>query len=225
MIIENLTKSYGKKEVLKNLSLTAEEGLIHGIIGSNGAGKTSLFQCITNMEDYSGKIRLTGNPRIGYLPASLFYYSNMKGMEYIEFCLIARKQPVDKIRIEEMNRLFELPLQQYATEYSTGMKKKLALMTLALEQNDLYILDEPFNGLDLSATLLLKQLVIKWRETGKTILISSHIISSLTDICDKIHYLKGGEIRKTYTDFNCIESDILQYDSSDMLEKLDRIRW
>ncbi len=221
--IYNLTKSYGKKLVLNDLELNIEPNQIHGLVGSNGAGKTTLFNCIYNLHKYSGGIQIMDKVQVGYMPTSLFFYPNMQAMEYIEFCLAARKQKIEKSRIEKVNQLFDLPLKEYAAEYSTGMKKKLMLMALFLQNNDLYLLDEPFNGLDLSASLLLKHIMLKLKNSKKTILISSHIISSLTDVCDNISYLKAGYIYKTYQkqEFNLIENEITQNDIKERLSILD----
>jgi len=212
IIIKNLHKNYGTQTVLNNLSLELEEEHIHGLIGENGAGKTTLFECLRNLQKFEGEIIIPPNLKIAYLPATLFFYSNLKGSEYLEFCLSARKEPVDKNKINRLNELFELPLSKYASTYSDGMKRKLALLALFIQQNDLYLLDEPFNGLDLSASILLKQLLSELEQQRKTVLISSHIISSLTDVCRKIHYLKNGIIMKSYIDCSAdeIENDLIQ---------------
>lgn len=217
--IQNLNKYYGKKQVIKNLDLSISKNQIHGLIGENGAGKSTFFECLTNLQSYTGIIDIPSGIQVGYMPTSLYYYPNMQGLEYIEFCLAARKQLMQKETVNKLNEIFELPLKEYANEYSTGMKKKLAIMTLFLQKNDFYILDEPFNGLDLSASLILKQLILILKERQKTVLISSHIISSLTDICDEIHFLNNGNIKQSYKpkDFDKIESDII---SSEIKEKL-----
>lgn len=223
--IQNLNKSYGKKRVLKNLDLSIAQGQIHGLIGENGAGKSTLFECLTHLQPYEGIIDIPSGIQVGYMPTSLYYYPNMQGLEYIQFCLAARKQTIQSKTINELNQLFELPLKEYASEYSTGMKKKLALMTLFLQKNDFYILDEPFNGLDLAASLLLKHLIISLKKQNKTVLISSHIILSLTDICDQIHYLKDGYINQSYqpANFEQIEEDITSSEIQQKLSILEKI--
>ena len=224
--IQHLTKSYGKKLVLNDLNLSLVDKQIHGLVGENGAGKTTFFECLSHLESFEGSINIPNDIKIGYMPTSLYFYPNMKGFEYIEFCLSARKLKIEKDKINDLNQLFDLPLNEYAVEYSTGMKKKLALMALFLQNNDFYILDEPFNGLDLSASILLKQLVINLKENQKTILISSHIISSLTDICDQILYLKDGTIDQIYQpcDYERIEKDIISGDIKEKLSILERFK-
>jgi ABC-2 type transport system ATP-binding protein len=118
--------------------------------------------------------------------------------------------------------LFELPLDEYAAEYSTGMKKQLALTALLIQDNDILLLDEPFNGLDLASCLILKQLLFHLKAKNKTILLSSHILSSLTDSCDSIFYLHQGKIQKTYqqADFDKIEREITD---ATVLQKINLI--
>ncbi|OAV67004.1 Arginine transport ATP-binding protein ArtM [Bacteroidales bacterium Barb6XT] len=208
--IERLAKSYGSKKVLADISVELFPGSIYGLAGSNGSGKTTLFECLRKIEDCQGSITLEKQAKVGYLPSSVYFYPNMKGVEYLEFCLSARKIKIRRTDVEEVNRLFELPLNEYAADYSTGMKKKLAFMALLMQKNDLLLLDEPFNGLDLSAVLLFKHILLKMKENNKTVFLSSHILSSLTEISDSIFYLQGGVIRKTYlkADFNCMEKEI-----------------
>lgn len=91
--------------------------------------------------------------------------------------------------------LFELPLSQYAETYSTGMQKKLAITGLLLQRNEVFILDEPFNGVDVSSNMVIKDILLKLKSLNKIIIMSSHIFSSLEDSCDFLHYLKDGKIK------------------------------
>lgn len=209
--INNLNKKYGNKTILNNLTLTISPGKVCGIMGENGAGKSTLFQCITGLTKYNGEITFKTPLAMGYLNDSPFYYSCIKGIEYVEFCIKARGCALNYCEIEKLNELFCLPLNEYASEYSMGMKKRLAFMALLLQQNDFYILDEPFNGLDLVGCILVKKIVKELRNQNKTILISSHIISSLTDLCDNIYYINKGTIAKDYSGFSIeeIEEDII----------------
>ncbi|GHT39166.1 hypothetical protein AGMMS49965_04460 [Bacteroidia bacterium] len=209
--INDLRKSYGKKEVLSGISLELLPGQIYGLVGENGSGKTTLFECIRHLQAYQGTVTMDTPAAIGYLPTALYFYPLMRGTEYIEFCLSARKLKINAAEIQSLNHLFELPLNDYAAEYSTGMKKKLAFMALLMQKNDILLLDEPFNGLDLSSCLILKQILLQLKAKNKTILLSSHILSSLTDICDTIVYLHHGKIQKTYSKdtFDIIEQEIM----------------
>lgn len=196
--INCLSKSYAKTKVLQNLSVAYESGMIYGLVGENGAGKTTLFSCIMGIADYEGSIQKAPGISIGYLPAENHFYTLITGQEYLDFCLKAKGKIIEKIKIEEANEVFQLPLQRYASEYSTGMKKKLALMALLLQDNDLYILDEPFNGVDLYGCIQLKKIIRSLKTNGKTILLPSHQISILRELCDYIDYLNHHSIAKRY---------------------------
>lgn len=197
--INRLSKSYSKTKVLENLSVIYESGMIYGLAGENGAGKTTLFNCIMGITTYEGDIQKVPNTSIGYLPAENHFYTLITGQEYLDFCIRAKNKNIEKIQIREINEIFQLPLQRYASEYSTGMKKKLALMALLLQNNDLYILDEPFNGVDLYGCIQLKKIIHSLKAEGKTILLSSHQITILHELCDCIDYLSRHAIIQRYT--------------------------
>lgn len=110
-------------------------------------------------------------------------------MEYLTLVLQARKQA--STAIPEQN-IFDLPLNDFASTYSTGMKKKLALLGVLLQKNDVYILDEPFNGVDLEGNMLIAAIIKELKSKGKTVLLSSHIFSSLSELTDSIHVLEKG---------------------------------
>lgn len=198
LVIRNLYKSFGPLLVLENISLSYQEGKIYGLIGENGAGKTTLFNCILGINEFKGKIEKKHGKQIGYLPSSLFFYPLITGREYIEFCLRSKGVDMDSEAIKLWNIIFQLPLDRYATEYSTGMKKKLAFMALLLQKNDLYILDEPFNGVDLTGCILMKKIIQTLKLENKTIIISSHQIVTLHEICDSIHYLYNHKIANEF---------------------------
>ena len=125
--IKNLSKSYGAKKVLNNINLRLEKGTVYGIIGENGAGKTTLFRCIATLEKHNGSIESELSPlknHLGLLFTDPFFFQRITGKEYIQLLLNARK--IKEPNIEAKN-IFDLPLEQYASTYSTGMKKKLAL--------------------------------------------------------------------------------------------------
>lgn len=197
--IRNLCKSYGSLLVLNNISMDCYEGKIHGLIGENGAGKTTLFNCILGISRFEGEIKKKHSLKIGYLPSSLFFYPLITGREHVEFCVKAKGEQIDLKAIEQWNEVFQLPLDRYASEYSMGMKKKLAFMTLLLQKNDVYILDEPFNGVDLTGCILMKKVIRQLKERSKTVILSSHQIVALREICDNIHYLFNHQICKEFT--------------------------
>lgn len=216
--IKNLSKAYGKTRVLDNLSVSYESGKIYGLVGENGAGKTTLFSCIMGVTDYDGEIRKSSKISVGYMPAESFFYPLITGKEYLEFCIKAKGKKMDAKAIDSLNKIFQLPLERFASDYSTGMKKKIALMALLLQENDLYILDEPFNGVDLYGCIQLKRIIRELKDKGKTVIISSHLINTLHELCDEIDFLDGHTIRKRYIQASVdeIEQDILDRGNIDM---------
>lgn len=206
--IIQLSKRFGNKQVLEELSVSFKPGNIIGIVGANGAGKTTLFRSIVGLEKYEGEIIFpTELQHIGYLPTSPEYLSKLLAGEYLTF--MAKARNINTFNMQEVN-LFDLPLQQYAERFSTGMKKKLGLTALLLQKNDLYILDEPFSGVDFESNYLIKELLNHLRELGKTIILSSHILSSLTESCDEIHFLKEGKLVESVakSDFDQIDEEV-----------------
>ncbi len=206
--ITNLSKSYGEKQILTDIELHFNAGEIHGIVGENGAGKTTLFKCIASLESHEGKVqhtRIDIKNTIGFLETNPEFLSKITGKEYLQLLCNARN--IKDVDFQAQN-IFDLPLKQYAETYSTGMKKKLALTGVLLQNNDIFILDEPFNGVDIHSNLLIKELLKSLQEKGKIIVLSSHIFSTLQDTCDYLHYLKDEKIKKTVKkkDFSIIEN-------------------
>ncbi|GAB3636368.1 hypothetical protein GCM10027422_19580 [Hymenobacter arcticus] len=213
--INNLYKAYGQHQVLRGVSLALRPGTIHGLVGANGAGKTTLINCLYGLENgFTGTVRDTAAARpvretTGLLPYEPYFYPRITGHEYVAFCLQARRRPVPDLR--GWNEVLELPLDQFATEYSAGMKKKLALLALLVQGFSYLILDEPFNGLDLEANLLLKEILKRLRDQGTGILLTSHILGTLTEVADEATVLVGGRVRRHYlaAEFGTLEADLL----------------
>jgi len=192
--ISDLSKEYGSVKALQHINVAFEKGSITGIVGANGAGKTTLFRCIVGLEKYSGEVSSTHDQLkdvVGYLPAEPFFFDKMTGQEYLTLCLQARG---NKQSVSAQANVFDLPLNRYVTGYSTGMKKKLAMTAVLLQRNEVYILDEPFSGVDFESNLVLVEVIKKLKSTGKTVILSSHMLASLTEICDTIHVLKQGQL-------------------------------
>lgn len=208
--INNLHVSYGQQQVLNKLELKVAPNTIHGLVGLNGAGKTTLLNSIFGIKKVAkGTITLfeetVRREQIGYLETNNYFYPKITGKEYLN--IFKTQNP--SFSISNWNELFELPLNKLIDSYSTGMKKKLALMAILCLNRDILILDEPFNGLDLETVQKLKALLLELK-AQKLILITSHILESLTTICDSISYLKEGIIELTYPkeQFNDIENHI-----------------
>lgn len=220
--ITDLSKSYGKNEVLKNISMKFSKGRAYGIVGENGAGKTTLFRCIAGLENYNGEIVSGSTPlknHLGLLLTDPYFFSKITGKEYIRLLCNARSKT--KVEIESKN-IFDLPLNQYASTYSTGMKKKLAITAILLQENEYFILDEPFNGVDIQSNIILTEIILKLRKLDKIILISSHIFSTLSDTCDEIHLLKKGEKIKSVqkADFKHLEQEMKEISIGNRIDKL-----
>jgi ABC-2 type transport system ATP-binding protein len=221
--IENLSKAFGSNEVLKNISLTFEKGKVYGIVGENGSGKTTLFRCIAGLEKYQGIIKSDYDKlknHLGFLQTDPYFFAKITGGEYIQLLGMARQS----VNTDYSGRnIFELPLNQYAATYSTGMKKKLAFTAILMQENDVFILDEPFNGVDIHSNIIITGIIHKLKELGKIVVISSHIFSTLNDTCDEIHLLKNGVFIKSVQkdEFGKLEQEMKDFVIGNKIEKLD----
>tara|TARA_B110000240_G_scaffold26442_1_gene27332 strand:+ start:2024 stop:2704 length:681 start_codon:yes stop_codon:yes gene_type:complete len=221
--IEELSKFYGKKQVLNTINLEFKKGKVYGIVGENGAGKTTLFRCISGLESYKGNISSDFSKlknHLGLLLTEPYFFSKITGKEYIQ--LLANARQTKLTNIEDKN-IFDLPLNQYASTYSTGMKKKLVLTAILLQANNVFILDEPFNGVDIQSNLIITEIIKKFKKLEKTVIISSHIFSTLADTCDEIYLMKNGEIIKKVdqADFNTLEKEMKEFTIGNRIDKLE----
>jgi ABC-2 type transport system ATP-binding protein len=223
--INNLKVSYGDHQVLKNLNLECLPGEIHGLLGMNGAGKTTLFRALYGfIKKDAGTCQLEGQSitsrSIAFLETSPFFYSYMKGKEYLDIVSLNKD-----FNVEKWNSLFDLPLDDLIDTYSTGMKKKLALLGVISLKRPVMILDEPFSGVDIESNEKIFQILQRLKEQKKVILLSSHILQSFTGICDKISVMKTGEIEKTFSkqEFPVLESELKEEINKGMGSVLDEL--
>lgn len=221
--INDLNKKFGSNEVLKNISMEFVKGKVYGIVGENGSGKTTLFRCIAGLESYEGEIISDIIPlknHLGLLLTNPFFFSKITGREYIKLLCNARGKT--KVEIDDKN-IFDLPLNQYASTYSTGMKKKLAITAILLQDNKCFILDEPYNGVDIQSNIILTEIILKLKELNKTVLISSHIFSTLSETCDEIHLLRKGKQIKSVQkeEFKNLENEMKTFTIGNRIEKLE----
>jgi len=223
--IDNLKVNYGNNNVLNNLSLEISRNTIHGLVGLNGSGKTTLLNTIYGLKNkVHGTIRYDGEAikrnKIAYLETINYFYPRITGKEYLH--IFKTQNPT--FDIDQWNTLFELPLNKLIDDYSTGMKKKLALMGIICLDREVLILDEPFNGVDLETVQKIKTLLLKLK-IKKTIIITSHILESLMPICDSISYLNNGKIEftKSKKNFNEIENDIFAVHQDNLDNKIQQL--
>lgn len=191
---------YGSLRALRGVSLSIPAGEIHGLFGMNGAGKTTLLKLIAGLlKLQQGSIYLDARPvkqkEVAFLPAHNYLYEYITGAEYL--ALFRAQNP--KADFEILNRIFKLPLHRLVDQYSTGMRKKLAFMGIMALNRRVFVLDEPFNGVDTEGVLAFRQAVELLAGQGKIVLITSHIFESLTEMCHRIYLLRDGKIDGAYS--------------------------
>ncbi|AZA73924.1 ABC transporter ATP-binding protein [Chryseobacterium indoltheticum] len=195
--IKNLSVSFKDKDVLQSLNLEIEEGIIVGILGKNGAGKTTLFESLYQSQKYSGEIlwkkQKLLRENISYLETENYFYPYITGREYLSY--FAKDKLLKTIELAEK---FQLPLEKYVQYYSSGMKKKLALIGMLMLDKPINILDEPFNGVDFEGVHLLYDIIRELKQSNKIVMISSHIIETLFHTCDRIVILENGLISNIF---------------------------
>ena len=207
--IENLTKTYGDKKAVDNLSLHIQPGEIYGFIGHNGAGKTTTIKaCCGILQFDSGDIKIDGlsikekpiecKRKIAYIPDNPDLYEFMKGIKYLNFIadIFSVSKSDREERIKKYADLFELTddLAQPISAYSHGMKQKLAVISALIHKPKLMILDEPFVGLDPKAAHTVKTLMRELCNDGGAIYFSTHVLEVAEKLCDKIAIIKNGKL-------------------------------
>lgn len=220
--MNNLRVSYGKNDVLKGLSASFAPGKVYGIVGENGAGKTTLFRALSNFIGYEGTLSAPDGlltHRLGFLQTTNYLMAKITGREYLR--LLCQARSVEPGDLDARN-VFELPLDSYAETYSTGMQKKLAILGVLLQRNDVLILDEPFNGVDIQSNLLITEIITSLRERDKTVLISSHIFATLRETCDELYLLREGKFVRhaLREEFDGLEADMAGNTVGDRVSRL-----
>lgn len=214
LTINNLTKTYGDKKAVDDLSLSIEAGEIYGFIGHNGAGKTTTIKSVAGILDFDkGEILVDGvsvkaNPleckkKIAYIPDNPDLYDFMTGIQYLNFIADIFEVPATerKERIDKYAQMFEIKdnLTDAISSYSHGMKQKLAVISALIHNPKLIIMDEPFVGLDPKAAHLLKSIMREICDNGGAIFFSTHVLEVAEKLCDKIAIIKGGKLIKCGT--------------------------
>src|SRR5690606_7793656 len=207
--IKGLTKKYGSFYALKNLNLTIEDGTVFGFVGANGAGKTTTFSILATLlqptagEAWINGISISQNPhevrrQIGYMPDFFGVYDQLKTEEYLDF--YGASYGLDAQQRTELNpKLLELvnlsnKRDEYVDLLSRGMKQRLCLARALIHDPSILILDEPASGLDPRARVEMREILKELKAMGKTILISSHILPELAEMCDSLGVIDSGEL-------------------------------
>ena len=207
--IEHLTKTYGEKKAVDDLTLHIAPGEIYGFIGHNGAGKTTTLKSVVGILQFEkGEIRIDGRSirtdplackrEMAYIPDNPDLYDYMTGIQYLHFIadIFGVGAEARQARIRKYADLFELTgdLAQPIAAYSHGMKQKLAIIAAWLHQPKLILMDEPFVGLDPRASHLLKGMMREVCDGGGAIFFSTHVLEVAEKLCDKVAIIKGGSL-------------------------------
>ena len=212
--IDHLTKTYGEKKAIDDLSLHIQAGEIYGFIGHNGAGKTTTLKSVAGILQFdAGEIMVCGKSvraqpvackrDMAYIPDNPDLYEYMTGIKYLNFVadIFGVSAEDRQERIRKYADLFELTadLAQPIAAYSHGMKQKLAIIAAWLHQPKLIIMDEPFVGLDPKAAHLLKGMMRELCDQGGAIFFSTHVLEVAEKLCDKVAIIKGGKLMRSGT--------------------------
>ena len=212
--IEHLTKTYGEKKAVDDLSLHIHAGEIYGFIGHNGAGKTTTLKSVAGILQFDGgEILVDGKSvrtqpleckkMIAYIPDNPDLYEYMTGIKYLNFIadIFGVSAQARQERIRKYADLFELTadLAQPIAAYSHGMKQKLAIISAWLHEPKLIIMDEPFVGLDPKAAHILKGMMRELCSAGGAIFFSTHVLEVAEKLCDKVAIIKGGKLIRSGT--------------------------
>ena len=207
--INNLTKMFGDFTALNNVNLEVNQGEIYGFIGPNGAGKTTTIRILLGiLKRTTGEVKVFNkdawhdaveiHKRISYVPGEVSLWSNLTGGEVIDLFMRLHGK-VDEARKNELIKRFDLDPTKKCGTYSKGNRQKVALIAAFASDADLYILDEPTSGLDPLMEKVFQDCVREMKNKGKTIFLSSHILSEVEKLCDKVSIIREGKIIETGT--------------------------
>ena len=214
LYIEHLTKTFGEKKAVDDLSLHIAPGEIYGFIGHNGAGKTTTLKSVVGIQQFdSGRITIGGHSiqddpiackkMLAYIPDNPDLYEFMTGIQYLNFIadIFGVEESARQERIRKYADLFELTtdLAQPVAAYSHGMKQKLAIISAWLHEPKLILMDEPFVGLDPKASHILKGMMREVCDAGGAIFFSTHVLEVAEKLCDKVAIIKGGKLIRSGT--------------------------
>lgn len=202
--ISGLTKSYGTTQALCGIDLSVKQGEVHGFIGMNGAGKSTTIRILLGMlKKDGGEVKLLGgdpfkdcvelHKRLAYIPSEINPWPDLSGGEVIDLLSRMRGKPDSKRRAELIER-FQFDPSKKCRSYSKGNRQKVALIAALVSDVELYIFDEPTSGLDPLMESVFQDYVRKIATRGKTVFLSSHILSEVEKLCDRVTIIKEGRI-------------------------------
>ncbi len=199
----NLTKYYGKIKGVENVSFDVKEGEIFGFLGPNGAGKTTTIRTILGyLKPTSGEAYVFGKnieeniieirKKVGYIPGDLALYEHLTGKQFLDYFSSIRNKEL--LLLDRLLELFELPLHRKIKGYSRGMKQKLGIVQAFMDDPEVVIMDEPTAGLDPLLQQKFYKFLLDEKKKGKTMLFSSHILSEVDKVCDRVGIIKDGNL-------------------------------
>ncbi|MDP5273727.1 ABC transporter ATP-binding protein [Chengkuizengella axinellae] len=234
---KNLTKYYGKHKGVSNINLDVREGEIFGFIGPNGAGKSTTIRMLMQLiNPTSGEIKVLNQSlsteqsvlrkNIGYLPSEINYYKDMTGKQVLEFAARANDIQLKETSTKEYAELLNFDMSKKVKSYSLGNRKKLGILQTLLHKPKLLILDEPTSGLDPLMQHSFFDLLKELNGTGMTIFFSTHVLSEVEKVCDRVAIIRNGEIIRTSKVSEIQESkkrtiEVQFAKSGNMIEKYD----
>lgn len=204
--LQNLTKRYGRFRGIEDVTLRVESGEVFGFLGANGAGKTTTIRLLLDLtRPTSGKAAVfgldtrAGGPRIrerlGYLPGEMRLYERQTGIELLDYLTgLSRRTPVLRQTLADRLELSQSDLKKSIRQYSRGMKQKIGLIQAAQHDPELLILDEPTEGLDPLAKSSFYAFLQEFRDRGRTVFISSHVLSEVERTCDRVAIIREGRL-------------------------------
>ena len=206
--VRNLRKFYGAKAAVDGLTLTVPRGCFFGFLGPNGAGKSTTIRMLTGLvPPTAGSIELLGMPipereievkkRIGLVPDESLLFDRLTGPEFLEFVgrMYGLVRPVAAERARELLELFELSEpRKLIAEYSKGMRKRVAMAASLIHRPELFLMDEPFEGVDAVGARLMKEILLDQVHHGATVFLTSHVLEVVERLCDRVAIIHEGKI-------------------------------
>jgi ABC-2 type transport system ATP-binding protein len=215
--------TYGSDIVLKNIELQLDVSKCYGLVGLNGSGKTSFFNLLAgHLKNEKCRFEFNNEPlkrkHIAFLETELYFYPKLTAKEFLSVFPHGNKNYNE----DDLAEIFKLPLNGLAEDFSSGMKKKLMLMSQLKQDKDIFILDEPFNGLDLETNKMLEAIIAALTKKGKTVFVSSHILDPLLLVCGQIFQLKDQSIARIFqkNDFHLISDELFGTYYSEVEQRL-----